>query len=126
MATTVIFRLGYKLEDVTHGWPLEIKGPLGWDDGVNFFPFYDVEWQGDFGRTTICIDADRKEVVGITLNSRKIHRPDPVIPVAPETWAQHQEELELRMRTNAAKLHVPPDMRFLDRLKPMSPTPEKQ
>lgn len=127
MATNTILRLGYKLEEVTHGWPLKIDGPLGWDDGINFFPFYDVEWHepGDLGRTTICIDAERKEVAGILLNSRKLRRPDPVIPVAPETWAQHREELERRLQTNAVNLQVPPDMRFLDRLKNKPPTPDQ-
>ena len=118
MATNTIFRLGYKLEDVTHGWPLKIDGPLGWDDGINFFPFYDVEWHepDGLGRTTIGIDADRKEVAEITLDFRKIHRPDPKIDVAPETWAQHREELEQKMnavRTNSPKLELPANLQFL-------------
>ena len=130
LATNAIFRLGYKLETVTHGWPLKIEGPLGWDDRIHYFPFFYVEWSEPegLGATTICIDADRKEVAGIVLSSRKIHRPDPKFDVVPDTWAQHREEFQRQIssqRQTPTSLTIPSNLHFLGK-PPKAVTPDSK
>ena len=72
MATNAIVKAGHSLEDATQGWPLKIWGPLGWGDNV--FPFFLVKWaqSNGFGETRVCVDADRREIAGMHIDTLRL------------------------------------------------------
>ena len=105
MAKQTLRNLGYKLEDVTHDWPMTIKGP--WKDGTNVIPFFEVRWENpeDGFHTYIDIDAENETVVGLFLDTKTIRRPNPPIDVVPQInsnyWKHAREHASQPTSTNS-------------------------
>jgi hypothetical protein len=96
LAKKTIAHLGYELSDVARDWPMNVWGPG--NQGTNVIPFFRVCWEepkeGWF--SSVDIDAENMRVVGLTLDVRRIRRPDPKLDVQPEL------ESDYRKRTSEA------------------------
>jgi len=92
LSKQTIEKLGYRVEDVCHDWPLKIWGPG--KQGTNVIPFYEVKWEDpktDF-TTRFDIDGERRKIAGMFLSTDKIRKRNPRVSVVPEL------ELDFRKR----------------------------
>ena len=113
LAKKTIADLGYKLSDVARDWPMKVWGPG--KQGTNVIPFFEVRWEepeeGWF--TSVDVDGESRRVVGLSLDVRRIRRPDPKVDVKPELESDFRQRMKaatsnMFVRTNAPPRLIPP------------------
>ncbi len=104
-AKETIKRLGYREVDVCQDWPMRVRGPF-WVK-TNCIPFYQIKWEApdDTGFTQVSIDAEKREIVGVDLDTKRIRKPPPTIDVVPELLSDYRKRIQRESRaldTNAS------------------------
>jgi hypothetical protein len=107
-------KLGYKPEDFgVDGQPTEYQGSHD-NKKLGHIPYCRVKWespepksQAEFDHSYhICFDIDmqQKQVVGMSLASKRFFRPDPKVDIEPELESDYRNQNQMHMfiRTNAS------------------------
>ncbi len=87
--------------------PFSVHGPSDMKAGYHF-PYCDIWWDDDKVGLNFQIDMNKKMLVGMSLSSTNLFRPNPKIDVVPELESDYQKRIQGHMfiRTNAAP-HLP-------------------
>jgi len=98
LAKQAIEKLGYRMEDVCHDWPLKIWGPG--KQGTNVIPFYEVNWEDSKTEftTRFDIDGERRKVTGMFLSTDMIRRENPRVSVVPEGEVEFRTRIKGKAR----------------------------
>jgi hypothetical protein len=112
LARSSLLKLGYNPQLFNADQPpSSLTGPFDLKDG-NHAPYCEIRWEEkvksaaeETNRNDLAfqINLQKKTVVGMSINSRKIWRPDPKIDVAPELESDYRQRIQGKMfvRTNA-------------------------
>ena len=94
VATNMVLRLGYTMEQFATNWQLSVNGPF-LKNGLNI-PFVSFTWQSqedEWQHSEIHVDMERKQITYIYLPSR-IRGTEPKVSVVPETLRAYRERLK--------------------------------
>ena len=114
-ARDALRKLGYDPKKLSADGPPTSFSFAGVING-HMFPFCDMEWEGPDkenwkNKIRISINAEKKQVVGLSIISPSAWRPSPKLNIEPELESEYQKRMKGKMflRTNAPELNSRPD-----------------